>query len=230
MAKKVKAKVKSRSKGKAIVKRSAKVDERRHLATRRNELVIPNTSVLAPLVRKGTEGLCLACSKPVHAHFGHRGVWIGCQDKNVSGSALFVLVPISVPTSIAAAVPTLVTSRAVGKPVVAPAVTAPKAVASPKQPKAVAADHGLAHRAAVTAMARLRLAPRYVYQVKDKRRTLPSTFTKAILDAYNGLRRAAKPVTVEQAAKLAKHPREANRRALNMLLKAGLVRRTAVAA
>lgn len=53
---------------------------------------IPDTSSLAPFVRRGLEGWCVLCLEPVHAHFGHKGTWIGCQAASAPMRA-FLLVP-----------------------------------------------------------------------------------------------------------------------------------------
>lgn len=54
---------------------------------------IPAESVLAPLQRKGIEGVCIACGEPVSAHYGHRNVWKGCQAKGLEQDTPFILVP-----------------------------------------------------------------------------------------------------------------------------------------
>jgi len=46
----------------------------------------------APFVRRGTEGVCSACQKPIRAHYGHRNTWLGCTGK-VADNATFMLVP-----------------------------------------------------------------------------------------------------------------------------------------
>lgn len=94
------------------------------------------------------------------------------------------------------------------------------------RPTAAVADDGGKHAQDGAAVPR----QHFVYAVKDKRKTIGEKFSEAVRDAYNGLRRAKSPQTAEGAAKLAKRPTEANRRALNVLARRGWVRKAATVA
>lgn len=50
-------------------------------------------SSLGPFIRKGQEGRCLACHKPVTAHVDRSGRWLGCSNGTVADQTTFVLVP-----------------------------------------------------------------------------------------------------------------------------------------
>lgn len=187
----------------------------------KKELVIPETSVLSEFVRHGAEGVCVSCRKPIRAHYGRRGVWIGCRAPNVPATATFLLVPVILPAD---------------RPMTS-------GVRQGGRPRALAADHTAhsvvrepARVAQVARVARvdkpasqLVQLPRYVYSAKDKRRNLVGA-SDAIQDAYKGLLKAKAPVNAVQAGKLAKRPVEANRRSLNWLVEQGLAVKTAIEA
>lgn len=177
------------------------------------QFMIPSNSVLAPLVRRGAEGRCLACGKSIREHFGHRGAWLGCQSNNVATEAVFVLVPVAMPLE--------------RRQTRQPATQAAEMQTRESVPKtwAKAERIAAAKAAPVTKFSAARLMPRYVYVVKDKRTKTPDTFNPAMKDAYEGLKKALRPVNADEAAKLAKRPKEANRRSLNLLVEFGLVTR-----
>lgn len=50
-------------------------------------------SSLAQFVRRGKEGRCLACHKPVTAHVSDKGQWLGCSNSRLPEATTFVLVP-----------------------------------------------------------------------------------------------------------------------------------------
>lgn len=51
------------------------------------------TSALAPFVRRGIEGGCIACRQPISDHLDHRGQWIGCQAEGLPDDVPFLLIP-----------------------------------------------------------------------------------------------------------------------------------------
>lgn len=53
------------------------------------------SEALKPFIRKGVEGPCLACHKPITAHIDHKGHWLGCGDASVDPNTPFLLVPTS---------------------------------------------------------------------------------------------------------------------------------------
>lgn len=54
-------------------------------------VTIPNGSALHNHTRFGVEGHCVACDQPIHAHFGHKGVWVGCPSDRVPVNAPMIL-------------------------------------------------------------------------------------------------------------------------------------------
>jgi hypothetical protein len=57
---------------------------------------IPAVSVLNAHIRKGTEGFCVGCKQSITSHYGHRGIWLGCQSQRTSQDAVLMLVPVVV--------------------------------------------------------------------------------------------------------------------------------------
>jgi len=202
-----------------MAKREARKSSTNSKARVKRELAIPEWSALAPLVRRGSEGVCLSCRKPIREHYGRKGVWIGCHAPDVPATATFLLVPVILPADR----PMTSGVRVGGRPKQAaaemqvihrdqPATRVPRVEpapkATPKAPEPIAAP-----------------LPRYVYAAKDKRRSLVGA-SEAVTDAYKGLLKATKPVDAVHAAKLAKRPTEANRRCLNWLVEQGLATKT----
>lgn len=191
-------------------------------ANEARELVIPETSALSEFVRHGAEGVCVSCRKPIRAHYGHRGVWVGCRAPEVPATATFLLVPVILPAD---------------RPMTS-------GVRQGGRPRTIAADHtaqnvGRESRAAskparVAAVkvdkpaSQLQAIQRFVYSPADRRTKVLTGASDAVQDAYKGLLRAKKPVDAAQAAKLAKRPTEANRRCLNWLAEKGLAVKAAV--
>lgn len=170
---------------------------------------IPNVSQLAPYVYKGIEGNCVACNKPIRAHFTKKGGWIGCQALHVPMAAQFLLVP-----TIVSGIPGQ--RRSTDKK------PSPLHDANNK-----AKDRGGVR---VPLEVTIHRAGHFAYAVVDKRKKIPDQiYTNAMHDAYEALRTAGKPLDAERAAKRAKRPREANRRCLNALVDAKLVQKVIAA-
>jgi hypothetical protein len=63
------------------------------MKTAKRAVKIPKGSALAAVVRRGKEGVCLACKQPIREHFGHKNAWVGCQDDGITADTPFLLVP-----------------------------------------------------------------------------------------------------------------------------------------
>lgn len=61
-------------------------------AGRKTLSTVPATSVLSPYVRKGAEGLCQMCAKPITAHVGKHGEWLGCQSQAIGQKTPLILI------------------------------------------------------------------------------------------------------------------------------------------
>ena len=164
---------------------------------KRNEqrqLHIPSTSVLAAHTYHGREGVCVGCQMPVSTHYGHRGVWLGCKGKGVAADAVLMLVPVTATPHVRQAM---------------------------AQDRQSAADH--VDQVVATSVSPITRTT-FLYAPADRRRrSLPETYSDSYKDTYAGLCKAKEPVNASKAAKLAKHPLEANRRSLNELVRAGFV-------
>lgn len=173
---------------------------------------IPDTSVLSHVVGKGREGPCLACGEPLHAHFGHKGAWIGCKGKHLPNNALFIMVP-QVPST------GLVLARGH-----APIATTLTRLAAGVQKSDV--EKVKVKVVSAKGKAKGIIVPRvsYVYAVKD-RRLKPAELTPAFAKVYKALVKAKKPLTVQVLATKCKRPLEATRFTLNRLVEAKLATR-----
>lgn len=63
-----------------------------HSATAATTTTIPSGSALRPFVRRGLEGGCLACHRPITAHVDRHGRWLGCEG-DIPTRAHLVLMP-----------------------------------------------------------------------------------------------------------------------------------------
>lgn len=64
-----------------------------HTNVEQVEHAVEQSPTLGPFVRRGLEGGCIACRKPISDHVDQRGDWIGCDAPNLPKNIPFFLIP-----------------------------------------------------------------------------------------------------------------------------------------